>query len=94
MRLIDGEKIETILSNAIAIQTAMAKGLGVEDDPEIKMEIKAYTDILNGIKEQHTIDTTDMIPIEWIQQQADIYPGMESAMWDKLIRLWEGAKNE
>lgn len=94
MKLIDKEKIEAILSNAIAIQTAMAKGLGVEDDPEIKMEIKAYTDILKGIKEQHTIDTADMIPIEWIRQQADIYPGMESAMWDKLIRIWEGGQNE
>lgn len=34
------------------------------------------------------------IPIEWIRQQAKSYPGMESAMWDKLIRIWEGGQNE
>lgn len=91
MKLIDKEKIEAILSNAIAIQTAMAKGLGIEDDPEIKMEIKAYSDILEGVKE---MDEVRAIPIEWIRQQAAGYPGMESAMWDKLIRVWEGRKNE
>lgn len=29
------------------------------------------------------------IPVEWIRQQAEEFPGMESAMWGKLIRLWK-----
>ena len=33
--------------------------------------------------------TTDSIPVEWIRQQAEEFPGMESAMWNKLLRLWE-----
>lgn len=28
------------------------------------------------------------IPTEWIRQQMCDYPGMESAMWSKLLRLW------
>ena len=27
--------------------------------------------------------------MEWIRQQAKEFPRMESAMWGKLIRLWE-----
>lgn len=54
-RLIDAESLEEILTTAIRNMKCVAKFLGVEDDPEIKMEIKAYTDILNGVKEQLTI---------------------------------------
>ena len=54
-RLIDAESLEEILTTAIRNMKGVAKFLGVEDDPEIKMEIKAYTDILNGVKEQLTI---------------------------------------
>ena len=54
-RLIDGNQLETILANAIAMCTTVAEALECKDDPEIKMEIKAYTDILNGVKEQPTI---------------------------------------
>lgn len=38
------------------------------------------------ISEKHT---EDAIPVDWIRQQAEEFPGMESAMWDKLLRLWE-----
>ena len=31
----------------------------------------------------------DSIPVDWIRQQAEEFPGMESAMWGKLIRLWK-----
>ena len=33
--------------------------------------------------------TTDAIPVEWIRKQTEEFPGMESAMWNKLLRLWE-----
>ena len=56
MRLIDGEVLEQILQNAITLQKEMAKNFDIEDDPEVQMEIKAYTDILQGIKEQPTIE--------------------------------------
>ena len=91
MKLIDGNQLETILSTAITMQMSVAEALECKDDPEIKMEIKAYNDILEGVKGQPAIPA---IPIEWIRQQAAGYPGMESAMWDKLIRVWEGRKNE
>lgn len=91
MKLIDGNQLETILANAIAMCTTVAEALECKDDPEIKMEIKAYSDILEGVKE---MDEVRAIPIEWIRQQAVSYPGMESAMWDKLIRIWEGGQNE
>ena len=54
-RLIDADALEHLLSNAIGLMKLMAAGLNAEDDPEIKMELKAYNDILNGIKEQKTI---------------------------------------
>lgn len=56
MRLIDADALIEILTTAIRTMEGMAKFLGAEDDPEIKMEIKAYTDILEGVKEQPTIE--------------------------------------
>ena len=50
----------------------------------------AITDFF-GLPPEQT--SPDAIPIEWIRQQAENYPGMESAMWNKLIRLWEGGNN-
>ena len=32
--------------------------------------------------------------MDWILQQAEQYPGMESAMWDKLLRMWEKEKTK
>lgn len=43
------------------------------------------------ISEKHT---EDAIPVDWIRQQADQYPGMESAMWNKLLRIWEKEKTK
>ena len=56
MRLIDGDALIEILGTAIRNMQGAAKFIGAEDDPELKMEIKAYTDILNGVKEQPTIE--------------------------------------
>ena len=56
MRLIDADTLVEILTTAIMNMQGVAKFIGAEDDPEIKMEIKAYTDILEGVKEQPTIE--------------------------------------
>lgn len=36
----------------------------------------------------------EAIPVDWIRTQLEEYPGMESAMWDKLMRLWEKEKTK
>ena len=56
MRLIDADVLIEILRTAIRNMKGVAKFIGAEDDPELKMEIKAYADILNGVKEQPTIE--------------------------------------
>lgn len=56
MRAIDADALEELLTTAIRNMQGVAKFIGAEDDPEIKMEIKAYTDILEGVKEQPTIE--------------------------------------
>ena len=56
MRLIDADAFEVNLINAIMLMKNMAKAIGLEDDPAIQAEIKAYQDILNGVKEQPTIE--------------------------------------
>ena len=53
MRLIDADTLEKQLEEAISLQGIIALALGTDD--EIEAEIKAYKDILNGVKEQQTI---------------------------------------
>ena len=53
MRLIDADVLENQLEVAISLQGIMALALGTDD--EIEAEIKAYKDILNGVKESPTI---------------------------------------
>ena len=48
-------------------------------------------DFCRDIDEQPTVEA---IPVEWILRQAEQYPGMESAMWNKLLRLWEKEKTQ
>ena len=54
MRLIDADVLENQLEEAISLQGIMALALGT-DDESIQAEMKAYRDILNGVKEQQTI---------------------------------------
>lgn len=48
---------------------------------------------INGFKvyipSEDVVERAGAIPVEWIRQQAEEFPGMESAMWGKLIRLWK-----
>ena len=53
MRLIDADVLENQLEEAISLQGIISIALGT--DNEIETEIKAYKDILNGVKEQPTI---------------------------------------
>lgn len=61
MRLIDADALEKILTDAITIQEGMAKALGIENDEGVQMEMKAYRDILNGVKEQPTINPQEHV---------------------------------
>ena len=54
MRLIDADVLEKEIEQAIALQGIMALALG-NDDESIQAEMKAYKDILNGVKESQTI---------------------------------------
>ena len=55
MRLIDADVLEKELEQAIMLQETMAKTLGIDDDEAVQAELKAYKDILDGVKEQPTI---------------------------------------
>lgn len=55
MRLIDADALEKIMTDAIMIQEGMAAALGIENDEGVQMELKAYRDILQGVKDQPTI---------------------------------------
>ena len=55
MRLIDADALEKNLEDAIKIQIGAAKAFGIEDDDGVQMELKAYKDILNGVKAMPTI---------------------------------------
>ena len=55
MRLIDADVLEKEIENAIKLQKLMAETLEIEDDESVQAELKAYADILEGVKEQTTI---------------------------------------
>ena len=55
MRLIDVDVLEKEIENAIKLQKVMAETLEIEDDESVQAELKAYADILEGVKEQTTI---------------------------------------
>lgn len=82
MRLIDADVLENQLEEAISLQGIMALALGTDD--AIEAEIKAYKDILNGVKEQPTIpydmkwnsDCEDCLP-EGIEDCIDCHKRQE-----------------
>jgi hypothetical protein len=61
MRLIDADVLEKNLTDAITIQEGMAVVLGIVKDEGVLMELKAYRDILNGVKEQPTINPQELV---------------------------------
>ena len=86
MRLINADQLEQTLTGAINMMTAMAAAIGAEEDEGIQMELKAYKDILDGVKGQETINA---IPEDWVEQYADLLamiPAPFAANEEKGIR--------
>ena len=61
MRLIDADALENLLLSAIEMQEKISKSLGIENDDGVRMELKAYKDILDGVRKQPTIDQNKQI---------------------------------
>ena len=84
MRLIDADVLEKEIENAIKLQKVMAETLEIEDDESVQAELKAYADILEGVKEQPTIpydmkwnpDCEDCLP-EGIEDCIECHKRME-----------------
>lgn len=77
MRLIDADVLEKEIENAIALQKVMAETLEIEDDESVKAELKAYEDILDGVKEQSTIP----YDMKWNPECEDCLPeGIEDCI--------------
>ena len=56
MRAIDADALEAVMRVAINGMKLTAKIFGISDEDEAKATLKAYEDILNGIKEQPTVE--------------------------------------
>lgn len=56
MRAIDADALVEKLNLAISMMSGMMKMLNAEDDEGFQMELKAYRDIRDGIKEEPTIE--------------------------------------
>lgn len=56
MRAIDADALVEKLNLAISMMSGMMKMLNAEDDEVFQMELKAYRDIRDGIKEEPTIE--------------------------------------
>lgn len=54
-RLIDGDELFKQMNIAVAMMSGMMKAIDAEDDKEMQMELKAYRDIMNGIKNCETV---------------------------------------
>ena len=68
MRLIDGDALVAKMNLAIAVLKRTMKNFDIEDDPECQMELKAYQDIRDGIKEEPTIEPEQKRG-KWITQE-------------------------
>lgn len=56
MRLIDADALIQKMNLAIAMLERTMKNFDIENDPECQMELKAYRDIRDGIKDEPTIE--------------------------------------
>ena len=56
MRAIDADEFIKKLNLAISMMSGMMKMLNAEDDEGLQMELKAYREIRDGIKEEPTIE--------------------------------------
>ena len=66
MRLIDADALLMKMNVAIAILEGTMKNLGLQDDAECQMELKAYRNIRDGIKDEPTAEPTAQPEPHWI----------------------------
>ena len=59
MRLIDADALEAVMRVAINGMKLTAKLFGISGEDEVSDTLKAYEDILDGIKEQPTVEADD-----------------------------------
>ena len=78
-RLIKAEALKNYCRNKLAISVIRSGTLR-------KFAEQLTEDTCRDVDAQPTVEA---IPVKWIKEQAKEYPGMESAMWAKLLRLWE-----
>jgi hypothetical protein len=55
----------------------MAAAIGAEEDEGVQMELKAYKDILDGVKEQETVKA---ITLDWVRGYIDRLKAMGAAI--------------
>lgn len=99
-RCIDADELMEILTTAIRNMKGIAKFLGAEDDPEIQMEIKAYTDIANWVNDAPTIEPErkkDTIQkfhdyqVEWLLSHYDLE--LEPQLEELIMRFLHDTAN-
>ena len=83
--LIDRKKLITDIETAILLQKSIAEFFRFEDDPVIKAEIQAYTDILNGVKDEPSVDVPDRKVGKWIRRKDGSATCSECNMHQKAI---------
>lgn len=70
MRLIDADALVAKMNLAIAMLKRTMKNFDIEDDPECQMELKAYRDIRDGIKDEPTIEPQRKTG-KWMESDTD-----------------------
>ena len=71
-----------VLETAIKMQQLAAIMMDAEDDPEIKMSIKAYNDILNGIKEFPAADVAERKKGKWVKARGSWFTPGGDPVWE------------
>ena len=90
MRLIDGDALVAKMNLAIAVLKRTMKNFDIDDDPECQMELKAYQDIRDGIKEEPTIEPERKTG-KWEQESESLWEDRWSrwkcSACDKHVRI-------
>ena len=96
MRAIDADALVAKMNLAIAMLKRTMKNFDIEDDPECQMELKAYQDIRNGIKDEPTIEPEpceDAVPrtsVEYICRKNTVSTNpCEHKYHDKFIQFMD-----
>ena len=100
MRCIDADALVAKMNLAIAMLKRTMKNFDIEDDPECQMELKAYQDIRDGIKEEPTIEPEhkkDAIQkfndyqVEWLLSHCDLE--LEPQLEEWVVRFLHDTAN-